>query len=167
MLRRPRPFASCARAAIPRRTKTQILTHQDGLCADCGARLDPERIVFDHRPPLALRETGDDPNDPDRLAAICLLCNRMKTGRDLVEIAKAKRLAANQASYQSRMAEKVCGRPRLTRRAERELKRHLGEGFQPRPSATTPTEARCTKRIRHDTELLVRPCSSTRAPEAG
>ena len=104
---------------------------QIGRCADCSARLDVERIVFDHRPPLALRAPGEDPNDPDRLAAICTRCDRLKTSRDLVEIAKAKRLAADHAAYEQRRATKVCGRPRLSRRAERDLKRCLGERLSP------------------------------------
>ena len=133
MMRRPKLLAGCARAAVPRRTKAEILLRQEGRCADCGTRLDVERIVFDHRPPLALRDPGEDPNDPDRLAAICTRCDRLKTSRDLIEIAKAKRLAADHAAYEQRMAEKVCGRPRLSRRAERELKRYLGESFADAP----------------------------------
>ena len=129
MMLRPKPFAGCTRAVIPRRTKAEILLRQTGRCADCCARLDVERIIFDHRPPLVLREPGSDPNDPDWLAAICIRCDRLKTSRDLVEIAKAKRLAADHAAYEQRMAAKVCGRPRLSRRAERELRRYLGEGF--------------------------------------
>ena len=128
-MRRPKPFAGCARASIPHRTKAEVLLRQKGRCADCGARLDVERIVFDHRPPLALRDPGEDPNDPDRLAAICVRCDRLKTSRDLAEIARTKRLAVHEAEYQARMAAKVCGRPRLSRRAERELRRYLGEGF--------------------------------------
>jgi hypothetical protein len=88
--------------------------------------LDIERIVFDHRPPLALREPEADPNDPDGLAAICLRCDRIKTHRDLVEIARTKRLAFEEADHRQRMADKVCGRPRLSRRVERELERLLG-----------------------------------------
>ena len=42
---------------------------------------------------------------------------------------RTKRLAADHAAYGQRMAEKVCGRPRLSRRAERELKGYLGEGL--------------------------------------
>ena len=133
MSRRPRPFESCARLSIPRRTKLGILLRQKGRCADCSARLDVERIVFDHRPPLALRDPGKDPNDPDGLAAICTRCDRLKTRRDLVEIASTKRLAADQANYERRIAEKVCGRPRLSRRAERGLRRYLGEGFADAP----------------------------------
>jgi hypothetical protein len=51
------------------------------------------RIVFDHRPPLARRERGDDANYPDRSTAICGTCDKQKTPRDLKQIAKAKRLA--------------------------------------------------------------------------
>ena len=128
MIRRAKPFASCARAAIPRRTKLEILLRQKGRCANCGTRLDVERIVFDHRPPLALRAPMDDPNDPERLAAICPRCDRLKTRHDLQEIARAKRLALDRADHEARMAAKVCGRPRLSRRAERALQRYLGEG---------------------------------------
>ena len=61
-MRRAKPFESCARAAIPRRTKAEILLRQQGRCADCGTRLDMERLVFDHRPPLALREPDSQAN---------------------------------------------------------------------------------------------------------
>ncbi len=64
MIRRSRPFASCPRVAVPRRIKLEILLRQKGRCADCGTRLDVERIVFDHRPPLALRDPDEDSNDP-------------------------------------------------------------------------------------------------------
>ena len=45
-------------------------------------------LVFDHRPPLALRAKGDNANDPDRLVAICTICNKRKTPRDIREIAR-------------------------------------------------------------------------------
>jgi hypothetical protein len=77
---------------------------------------------------LALREPDADPNDPDRLAAICCRCDRLKTRRDLVEIARTKRLAFEEADHHRRMSAKVCGRPRLRRRAERELDRLLYTG---------------------------------------
>jgi hypothetical protein len=50
----------------------------------------------------------------------------MKTRRDLVEIDRTKRLALEEADRRQRMADKVCGRPRFSRRAERELERLLG-----------------------------------------
>ena len=135
MPRPTKPFAGCARAAVPRRIRADILLRQEGRCADCGTRLHLDRVVFDHRPPLALREPGDDPNDPDRIAAICLRCDRLKTARDLSEIAKTKRLAREEAAHRARMAEKVCGRPRLSRRAEYGLARFLGTP-EPQPRRT-------------------------------
>ena len=69
------------------------------------------KIVFDHRPPLALRAKGDNANDPDRLVAICTICNKRKTPRDIREIARAKRLAFNQQDFVERMRDKVPGRP--------------------------------------------------------
>ena len=65
------------------------------------------KIVFDHRPPLALRTKGDNANDPDRLVAICTVCDRRKTPRDIKDIARAKRLAFNQQDFADRMRDKV------------------------------------------------------------
>jgi hypothetical protein len=48
-------------------------------------------FVFDHRPPLALRDVGEDANDPQCLAAVCTKCDAEKTPRDLKEIARVKR----------------------------------------------------------------------------
>jgi hypothetical protein len=84
-------YSHCRRRAIPWPIKVQILVRQGSCCADCGARLAMGSFVFDHRPPLALREAYDDANDPERLAAICLSCNGWKTRRDLRDIAQAKR----------------------------------------------------------------------------
>jgi hypothetical protein len=58
------------------------------LRLDCGTRLILGKFVFDHRPPLGLRADGENPNDPDRLATICRVCNR-QTPRDIKEIARA------------------------------------------------------------------------------
>jgi 5-methylcytosine-specific restriction endonuclease McrA len=71
----PRP----PRRAIPGRLRVEIMLRQDGRCADCGTRLILGFFVFDHRPPLALRNEDEDPNEPDRLAAICWACNERKT----------------------------------------------------------------------------------------
>src|SRR3712207_5320055 len=93
------------------------MLRQDGCCADCGTRLILGFFVFDHRPPLALREAGDDANDPDRLAAICWTCNERKTPRDLKEIARAKRLAEKHEEHLARQSMKVPGR-RLPSRSQ-------------------------------------------------
>ncbi len=45
-MHRKKPFASCARTAIPRRIKVDVLLRQQGRCADCGTRLDVERLVL-------------------------------------------------------------------------------------------------------------------------
>jgi hypothetical protein len=81
----------CQRRAIPWGLKLEIVLRQNGVCADCGSQLTPGALVFDHRPPLALREFWDDANDPQRLAAICMPCDGHKTPRDLRQIARVKR----------------------------------------------------------------------------
>jgi hypothetical protein len=68
-----------------------LIRRQDGCCADCTIRLVDGSYVFDHRPPLALRDVHADANDPNLLAVICQDCNKAKTARDLKEIARFRR----------------------------------------------------------------------------
>src|SRR5215211_7885055 len=82
-MKRRRPFLSPERRSIPRRVRAEIMLRQEGRCADCRTRLIIGFFIFDHRPPLALRDEADDPNDPDRLAAICWTCDEQKTPKDL------------------------------------------------------------------------------------
>ena len=63
------------------------------------------KIVFDHRPPLALRGEGENANDPDRLVAVCRTCNQRKTPRDVREIARTKRLALDHQDFINRMCD--------------------------------------------------------------
>jgi hypothetical protein len=84
------------------------------------------KIVFDHRPPLALRAEGDDANDPDRIVAICRTCDQHKTPRDLKEIARSKRIARNHQDFLNRMRDKVPGRPVPSRTQWRKLLRRIG-----------------------------------------
>jgi len=86
------------------------MLRQEDRCADCRTRLIIGFFVFDHRPPLALRDEADDPNDLDRLAAICWTCDERKTPRDLKDIARAKRLADKHQDFIERQREKVPGR---------------------------------------------------------
>ncbi|MBM0203749.1 hypothetical protein JNW90_11980 [Micromonospora sp. STR1s_5] len=125
-MQRKRPFLSPERLAIPRRVRAEILLRQNGRCTDCGIRLTIGQVVFDHRPPIALREPGDDVNDPDRIAAICLECDRRKTPRDLREIAKAKRIATVHQEHLARKSEKVPGRKLPSRREWDKLRHSLG-----------------------------------------
>src|ERR1700720_3269060 len=105
MQRKP-PFKSCRRLSLPPLLRARIMLRQQGRCFDCGTRMVLGKIVFDHRPPLALRSKGDNANDPDRLVAICTVCNRRKTPRDIKDIARAKRLALTQQDFVERMREK-------------------------------------------------------------
>ena len=74
----------CRRRTLPGRLKLAIILRQDGRCTDCGTR-----FVFDHSPPLALRDVCADANDPKLVAAICSACNKQKTRDDLKNIASA------------------------------------------------------------------------------
>src|ERR671916_1331836 len=105
-MRKP-PFERCQRQFLPQRLKAEIMLRQQGCCADCGTRLILGFFVFDHRPPLALRDADADANDPDRLAAICWTCNEQKTPRDLKAIAKTHRLAAAHQEHLSRQSTKM------------------------------------------------------------
>ena len=125
MLRRKLPYDHCQRRTIPARLRAEIVLRQEGRCADCASRLIPGSFVLDHRPPLALRALGEDPNDPDRLAAICQRCDEHKTPRDLKAIAKTKRLAQAEAEFVERLGEKRPGRRAPTRKQWAEIQRDL------------------------------------------
>jgi hypothetical protein len=125
-VRNKRPYDRCERRWVPGRLRSEILLRQDGRCADCGTRLILGFFVFDHRPPLALREQGEDANDPDRLAAICWTCDQQKTPRDLQEIARTKRLAEDHQSFLERQRDKVPGRRAPSRRQWRRMQQSLG-----------------------------------------
>ena len=105
------------------------MLRQQGRCFDCGTRMILGKIVFDHRPSLALRDKGDNANDPDRLVAICTVCDRRKTPRDIKDIARAKRLALKQQDFDERMRDKVPGRAVPSRSQWRKLVRSIGNGL--------------------------------------
>ena len=124
-MQRNRFFPRAERQWIPGRIRAEIMLRQEGRCADCGTRLIIGFFVFDHRPPLALREPGDNVNDPDRLAAICWTCNEQKTPKDIKEIARAKRLADKHQDFLERQRDKVPGRKVPSRKQVEMLKRML------------------------------------------
>ena len=103
------------------------MLRQEGRCADCGTRLIMGFFVFDHRPPLALRDADEHANDPERLAAICWTCDQHKTPRDLKEIARAKRVARKHQQFQERQREKQPGRRLPSQSQWRELERFVGQ----------------------------------------
>lgn len=142
-MKRNRPFEPCQRRPLPNRLRAEIMVRQQGRCADCGTRLILGFFVFDHRPPLALREEADDANDPERLAAICWTCNQQKTRRDLKEIAKTKRLAEAHQDFRERHRDKVPGRPVPSRKQWDRVKRTLrnsvrGESGQEQSADSDP-----------------------------
>src|SRR3954470_20800458 len=122
---RNHPFASCKRRIVPRRLRAEIMLRQEGRCADCGTRLIIGFFVFDHRPPLALREEADDANDPERLPAPFWTCDQQKTPKDLKEIAKTKRLSARHQDFVARQQDKVPGRRVPTQKERLALERAM------------------------------------------
>src|SRR5215203_2652882 len=98
-MQRKRFFPRAERQWIPGRLRAEIMMRQEGRCVDCGTRLIVGYFVFDHRPPLALRDPTEDANDPDRLAAICWTCNERKATRDIKEIARAKRFGEKHQNF--------------------------------------------------------------------
>ncbi len=135
--RLPQP---CERRHLPARLEAEIMLRQEGCCADCGTRLILGFFVFDHRPPLALRDAGEDANDPDRLAAICWTCNEQKTPKDLKEIARTKRLAEGHQSFVSRQRDRVPGRRVPSRKQWTQTQRSIG--LDRRPALTGDSQAR-------------------------
>ncbi|KAA2234801.1 HNH endonuclease [Salinarimonas soli] len=140
---RDRPFPRCERRWLPGRLRAEIMLRQDGRCADCGTRLIMGFIVFDHRPPLALRDEHENANDPARLAAICWTCNEQKTPKDLKEIARTKRLAERHQDFRARQGDRVPGRRVPSRKQWTNTQRSIGLDHRPaisrdRPPALTP-----------------------------
>jgi hypothetical protein len=133
-MRRKLPYDRCQRRRVPGRLRTEILLRQDGRCADCCTRLIIGFFVFDHRPALALREQGEDANDPDRLAAICWICDQQKTPQDLKAIARTKRLAEDHESFLERQRDKVPGRRAPSRRQWTRMQQSLGYKLDAAPS---------------------------------
>lgn len=127
-MQRKSAFQPCARLYLPALLRAKIMLKQNGRCCDCGTRLMLGRIVFDHRPPLALREHGANANDPDRLAAICKICDQQKTPRDLKQIAKAKRLATGHQEFVARMRDKIPGRPVPSKRQWQKMEEAMKKG---------------------------------------
>lgn len=110
--REPHPFGAM-RHPVPAGVREMVIERQEGACAMCGCLLGPDFTEFDHHPPLALRESASNSNDPTLLQALCSPCHRTKTGADLRAIAKAKRLSDTEDQHRALMSEKVPGRPRL------------------------------------------------------
>ena len=124
---RKRAFRCCERRSLPKVLRAKIMLRQGGRCFDCGTRMRLGFLVFDHRPPLALRADTENANDPDRLVAICRTCDQQKTPRDMREIARTKRLALDHQDFVDRMRDKVPGRPVPSKSQWRKLQLSVGD----------------------------------------
>jgi hypothetical protein len=127
-MQRKSPLQPCPRRYVPALLRARIMLRQNGRCFDCGTRLMLGRIIFDHRPPLALRGHDENANDPERLAAICRSCDQRKTPRDLKDIAKTRRLALDHQEFAGRMQDKVPGRPVPSKGQWQRLKQEMNRG---------------------------------------
>ena len=89
------PSGESARPHRRRRTPKQraaLLAGQGGLCAACGASLEPSAAHLDHWGVLWI--TGDDSDGA--IEAICVPCHREKTKADQGVIGHIKRIIARQ-----------------------------------------------------------------------
>jgi 5-methylcytosine-specific restriction protein A len=78
-----------SRREFTKRIKLERWQHADGKCEDCGGRLSPGHVHFDHHVPDAL---GGEPTF-DNCRVLCTNCHGAKTGmRDIPAIAKSNRV---------------------------------------------------------------------------
>jgi 5-methylcytosine-specific restriction protein A len=81
---------SSLRKEFSTRTKALAFQRANGKCDECGIRLQPGRIAYDHVVPDGLNgDTGID-----NCAVLCVACHKQKTRGDVGNIAKAKRREA-------------------------------------------------------------------------
>jgi 5-methylcytosine-specific restriction endonuclease McrA len=171
-MRRKVPLPRCERRSLPRRLRAEIMLRQEGRCADCGTRLILGFFVFDHRPPLALREEKADANEPERLAAICWTCNQQNPP------AISRRLPRRSASPRitrissSGSALKCQGDAPLHESNGESFRRHLSSHHRPRkliPNRIPRAGARVFSRLRarvHAEGLIAFPSSPRSEPDA-
>lgn len=70
------------------KTKALAFSRAKGCCEECGAKLGPGNVEYDHDTPCAL---GGD-NSLENCVVRCKTCHKLKTGtQDIPHIAKAKR----------------------------------------------------------------------------
>jgi hypothetical protein len=114
------PLEHCKRLNIPQDVFEIVWERQGGKCAtpDCGQDLELVPFAKDHDPPLGLRPSYDEANDPERLQLLCLPCHDDKTkgdgsprSGDRKQIDHSRRTASKHAEHLSRIAEKYPGRP--------------------------------------------------------
>jgi len=79
------------RREFPRKVMAEAFLRANGHCEQCGLRLWPGRIAYDHRIADAM---GGEPT-LENCHVLCIECHRIKTRSDFGVIAKTKRVRAN------------------------------------------------------------------------
>lgn len=78
------------RRYLSQKQRVELILAQDGRCKECGNKLQPGNIEFDHI--QALVHGGD--NEPDNWRAICASpCHRNKSRKDVQARSKSDRIA--------------------------------------------------------------------------
>lgn len=125
------PLNHCTRLNIPERIFKIVWQRQDGKCARCPQDLNLVPFIKNHNPPLGLRPSDADANDPQRIELLCIPCDDEQTygngsprSGDRKQIDHARRTAEKEAEHRSQMAAKYPGRKRVKRGTIR------SQGFQ-------------------------------------
>lgn len=77
-----------SRAEFSRKTRAQGFERAQGHCEDCGAKLFPGNVEYDHVIPAS--EGGG--NDLGNLQCLCRACHGVKTKQDVKDIARIRRV---------------------------------------------------------------------------
>ena len=80
-----------------------------GFCEYSGEPIDGQEIDFDHKIPIAMQYEGD----PIEWQVILRKWHKVKTKKDVADIAKAKRMAGETGQYARRMRRKAAGKSDL------------------------------------------------------
>lgn len=93
------------RRPIPSALRRVVIEAAKGRCAACGEPT--EAFEVDHYAPVALGGT----NDLSNLQALCPPCHKVKTRKDVKDIAKSKRIRAKRLGVRpKRWKRKLSGR---------------------------------------------------------
>lgn len=93
------------RKAIPSALRRAVIAAADGKCQACGEPTDEWEI--DHYYPVALGGT----NDLSNLQALCPPCHKLKTKKDVKDIAKSNRIRAKRLGTKpKRWKRKISGK---------------------------------------------------------
>jgi 5-methylcytosine-specific restriction enzyme A len=88
------------------KTKAVAFQRAKGCCEECGAKLGPGNVEYDHDTPCAL---GGD-NSLENCVVRCKTCHKLKTGtQDIPHIAKAKRRERKHIGIRSRPSRPLPG----------------------------------------------------------